>query len=108
MLEDQPPPFPPEEGACTGHPTDWWFPVITRELPHSEVLKARLLAERAKSICRTCESINECLRYALAYERLGIWGGVDELERFRMRQQIGMRPTGRQDVSSPKWSNAAV
>lgn len=108
MLEDPAPRLPPDEGACTGHPTDWWFPVTIREQPHTEILKARLLAERAKAICRTCESINKCLRYALAYERLGIWGGLDELERFKMRQQIGMRTTGWHNVSSPKWSKATA
>jgi WhiB family redox-sensing transcriptional regulator len=42
----------------------------------------------AKRICSTCEVRSECLEYALEHdERFGIWGGLSERERRRMRRR---------------------
>jgi WhiB family redox-sensing transcriptional regulator len=42
----------------------------------------------AKRICTGCEVKNECLEYALANdERFGIWGGLSERERRRMKRK---------------------
>jgi WhiB family transcriptional regulator, redox-sensing transcriptional regulator len=42
----------------------------------------------AKKICGGCEVRPECLEYALAHdERFGIWGGLSERERRRIRKQ---------------------
>lgn len=41
----------------------------------------------AKSVCAACDVRTECLEYALANdERFGIWGGLSERERRRLRQ----------------------
>ena len=41
----------------------------------------------AKKICTTCEVKVQCLDYALANdERFGIWGGLSERERRRLRR----------------------
>ena len=41
----------------------------------------------AKKICTTCEVKAQCLDYALANdERFGIWGGLSERERRRLRR----------------------
>jgi WhiB family redox-sensing transcriptional regulator len=41
----------------------------------------------AKRICSGCEVRAECLEYALAQdERFGIWGGLSERERRRLRR----------------------
>ena len=41
----------------------------------------------AKRICAGCEVRAECLEYALAQdERFGIWGGLSERERRRLRR----------------------
>jgi WhiB family redox-sensing transcriptional regulator len=43
----------------------------------------------AKRICSGCEVRAECLEYALAHdERFGIWGGLSERERRRLRRAI--------------------
>ena len=42
----------------------------------------------AKRICESCEVRQECLEYALANdERFGIWGGLSEMERRRLRKR---------------------
>ncbi len=44
----------------------------------------------AKRICLGCEVRDECLDYALAHdERFGIWGGLSERERRRLKRGIG-------------------
>ena len=42
----------------------------------------------AKRICSGCEVRAECLEYALAHdERFGIWGGLSERERRRLKRR---------------------
>ena len=45
----------------------------------------------AKKICTGCEVKAECLEYALANdERFGIWGGLSERERRRIKREAIM------------------
>ena len=64
-------------GACRGEPLGWFFPergASTRE---------------AKEFCRGCVVREDCLEYALAEPDLqGIWGGLSERERARMRRAM--------------------
>jgi WhiB family transcriptional regulator, redox-sensing transcriptional regulator len=42
----------------------------------------------AKRVCGSCEVRSECLGYALEHdERFGIWGGLSERERRRLKRQ---------------------
>lgn len=44
----------------------------------------------AKRICRACGVRDECLEFALANdERFGIWGGLSERERRRLKKRLG-------------------
>ena len=43
----------------------------------------------AKRICKACAVRDECLEYALEHdERFGIWGGLSERERRRLKRDI--------------------
>ena len=43
----------------------------------------------AKRICMGCEVRDACLEYALAHdERFGIWGGLSERERRRLKRGV--------------------
>jgi WhiB family transcriptional regulator, redox-sensing transcriptional regulator len=43
----------------------------------------------AKRICTTCPVRDECLEYALGNdERFGIWGGLSERERRRLKRRV--------------------
>ncbi len=42
----------------------------------------------AKGICRECSVRNECLEFAIvSSEKFGIWGGMSERERRKIRRQ---------------------
>ncbi len=42
----------------------------------------------AKQLCGACEGRLACLEYALAHdERFGVWGGLSEKERVRLKRQ---------------------
>ncbi|MCL2736217.1 MAG: WhiB family transcriptional regulator [Propionibacteriaceae bacterium] len=42
----------------------------------------------AKSVCKVCDVRQECLEYALAHdERYGIWGGLSERERRKLKRR---------------------
>ncbi|TQL48611.1 transcription factor WhiB [Homoserinimonas aerilata] len=44
----------------------------------------------AKKICTSCEVRTQCLEYALHNdERFGIWGGLSERERRKLRKSAG-------------------
>jgi WhiB family transcriptional regulator, redox-sensing transcriptional regulator len=69
----------------------------------------------AKRVCRSCEVRAECLEYALENdERFGIWGGMSERERRRLKRQAVLRliqPRLRSVVAdiprSPCWACSA-
>jgi WhiB family redox-sensing transcriptional regulator len=70
------PPFPDEwakKGACRNYYPDLWFPDT-----HSQEL-------RATQICRTCPVIAECLNYALRWPQAGVWGGLPERDRRKLK-----------------------
>ncbi len=64
---------------CLGVDPDLFFPergASTRE---------------AKEVCKGCVVREDCLEYALANgEKFGIWGGLSERERRRIRRQRAM------------------
>ena len=44
--------------------------------------------KEAKEVCRGCIVRTQCLEYALVHsEKFGIWGGMSERERRRIRRQ---------------------
>ena len=54
--------------------------------------------KEAKGVCRGCVVREDCLEYALANgEKFGIWGGLSERERRRIRRARALavrRPSG--------------
>ena len=65
-----------DRANCLGVDPDLFFPergASTRE---------------AKEVCKGCEVREQCIDYALANgEKFGIWGGLSERERRRLRRQ---------------------
>ena len=62
---------------CQDQPNDLlWFP--DPKTPAGSL-------KQAKSICRACPVQPECLHYAMTHRVYGIWGGLSETERSRLR-----------------------
>ena len=65
-----------DHAACIGHPLDLFFPTRGEDASH------------AKAICARCPVRDTCLEHALANgEHHGIFGGMSERERRRLRVQ---------------------
>jgi hypothetical protein len=79
--------YPPEGGACKGHPVDWWFPVKEPNMTHAEQRALNETTMRALRICEKCSIKEACLDYSLEWEPMGIWGGVVEAERHYIRRE---------------------
>jgi WhiB family redox-sensing transcriptional regulator len=71
--------------ACRDADPDLFFPLARED---SETLAQ---IEVAKTYCRTCLVIQECLSYALAHGSVGIWGGMTDAERNEMRRRRGAK-----------------
>jgi WhiB family redox-sensing transcriptional regulator len=74
---------------CLGVDPDLFFPergASTRE---------------AKEVCRGCVVKDECLEYALRNgEKFGIWGGMSERERRRIRRQRALARSSAEQPSA--------
>jgi WhiB family redox-sensing transcriptional regulator len=68
--------------ACGGRYDDLFFPV-------GDTGPARTQEQQAKAICATCPVLTECRTWALnagTDADYGIWGGLNEAERRRIRR----------------------
>ena len=86
-----------EYANCLGVDPDLFFPergASTRE---------------AKEVCRGCVVRDDCLEYALRNsEKFGIWGGMSERERRRIRRQRALeRQAALQVVGSDESASAS-
>jgi len=65
--------------ACRDEDAELFFPVGTRG-------PAQIQIAAAKAVCARCAVVDACLLWALARgEDVGVWGGMDETERRRLR-----------------------
>ena len=70
-----------DRAACRDEDPELFFPIGTDG-------PALAQAERAKSVCRQCRVIEQCLAWALAAgEDAGIWGGLTAEERRALRRR---------------------
>jgi WhiB family transcriptional regulator, redox-sensing transcriptional regulator len=69
-----------KRAACRDTDPDLFFPIGTTGLAIDQI-------DAAKAVCATCESIDQCLEFALATnQESGVWGGTSEEERRKMRK----------------------
>ena len=71
-------------------PDDWRESALCAEVdPEAFFPEKGGSARAAKDICRRCLVRAECLRFAIAHdERFGVWGGLSDRERRRLRLRI--------------------
>ena len=66
-----------DEAKCKGQDANLFFP------------ERGASTRKAKSICRACSVQEECLEYAIDHsEKFGIWGGLSERERRKIKRQL--------------------
>jgi WhiB family redox-sensing transcriptional regulator len=71
--------------ACRDEDPELFFPV-------GKTGPALLQIEDAKEVCRRCEVVEDCLRWALETgQDAGVWGGMSEDERRSIRKTAGTR-----------------
>jgi len=74
------------EAACQDADPELFF-------PDGDIRSARAKVKMARLICRGCPVTATCLSWSLASgEEAGIWGGLTEDERRRLRRRTGFRP----------------
>lgn len=62
-----------DSAQCVGLPTELFFDTT--------------YAGHAKSVCGACEVREQCLEYALTQEVHGVWGGLTDRERTKLRSR---------------------
>lgn len=81
----------PIDGLCSGMPIEIWFPVVKKGGANkAERAERRRLDEIAVDTCLECEKNLHCLEYSLLHEPFGIWGGMNESERAKLRNKRGI------------------
>ena len=62
-------------GLCVGQDPELFFPSHCAP------------GTNARKICAACSVRNECLNYATAADEFGIWGGLDQQERRKLKRR---------------------
>ncbi len=74
-----------DHANCSGANQDLFFP------------ERGASTRKAKAICAACGVKEECLEFAITQgERFGIWGGLSERERRKIRRQRTLAAKARQ------------
>ena len=62
-----------QRGNCNGEPAYIFY------------VKNPIVEDKARAICRGCPVIDECFLYAVKHNELGVWGGLTEEERHKIK-----------------------
>ena len=89
VVPDAPVAFEPEP-LPPANPDEWQDRALCAQTdPEAFFPEKGGSTREAKKICLGCEVRHECLDYALAHdERFGIWGGLSERERRRLKRGV--------------------
>jgi len=74
-----------ESPSCATVGGDYWFP--DKESGGINQTEAKI----AKTICGSCIHKRECAEWGIRNEQHGIWGGLSDLDRRRIRRERGLR-----------------
>jgi WhiB family redox-sensing transcriptional regulator len=88
--------------ACRDEDPELFFPV-------GKTGPALLQIEDAKEVCRRCEVVDACLRWALETgQDAGVWGGMSEDERRSIRKMRSKRKTVRPKRKTVRSTESAA
>lgn len=83
-----------DRATCLGEDPELFFPI-------GNTGPALFQIEEAKAVCRRCEVVDMCLRWAMeSGADAGVWGGLSDderrmLKRRRARARVRTRPSSR-------------
>jgi WhiB family redox-sensing transcriptional regulator len=86
-------PSGPAPSTMKGGIMDWRDDSACREVdpdlffPDGKNAPARTQIEKAKQICLSCPVVQPCLHFAVSTGQLGVWGGLDDDERRKLRRR---------------------
>lgn len=83
------------DAACLGTPTSWWFPSDVNGWAQVDVVPPQA-AER----CAACPVRRQCGAHALKFEQYGVWAGMSETQRARLRDSGAIRRTTAVDLAT--------
>ena len=67
--------------ACADESPELFFPIGNTYLTHLQV-------EKARAVCRRCEVVDICLKWAIeSGQEAGVWGGLSEGERHAVKRR---------------------
>jgi len=90
-------------GACVDEDPELFFPVGSTGPALRQV-------EDAKQVCRRCDVVDMCLRWALETgQDAGVWGGLSEDERRALKRRVSRSRRRRRQarLSAPQLSSQA-
>jgi WhiB family transcriptional regulator, redox-sensing transcriptional regulator len=65
--------------ACADESPELFFPIGNTNSAHLQV-------EKAKAVCRRCEVVDSCRKWAIeSGQEAGVWGGLSEDERHAVK-----------------------
>ena len=81
--------------------TDWRDKAACKDVDDPELFfpvgntgPALVQIERAKSVCKMCDSREKCLDFAMKHNQdSGVWGGLSEEERRSLKRRSGRKVT---------------
>lgn len=75
-----------DRASCRDTSPELFFPIGTTGLALDQI-------DAAKQVCEACPVSGECLEFALGTnQEAGVWGGLTEDERRRLRKGIDVAP----------------
>jgi WhiB family redox-sensing transcriptional regulator len=79
--------------SCAEVDPELFFPQEV-EVSSTKIVSVYRDASAAKEICYSCPLVAECLEYALGGQEIGIWGGLTERQRDKLRKRRNYSPIG--------------
>jgi WhiB family redox-sensing transcriptional regulator len=70
-----------EQGECYGSGTDLFYSVEEERKTSNNIYISAV-----RSICARCPIFTDCLTYAFAHEKYGVWGGLTSMERKSVKE----------------------
>ena len=88
--------------ACLDEDPELFFPI-------GNTGPALLQIEEAKAVCRRCEVMETCLKWAIeSGQDAGVWGGLSEDERANLLGVTSLRYPAKTPASDPPNAHAAA